>query len=96
MKLKDNSDNLNQFIDQSKKIDTLERENRTLLTDLELLRTRQEEGLMYQEELKTKDGKIERYEKKMVQSELDIQVCSTCNKRYSCSMAICCFILEET
>lgn len=29
---------------------------------------------MYQEELKTKDGKIERYEKKMVQSELDIQV----------------------
>ena len=38
-------------------------------------RTKKDEGLQYQEELKTKDSKIERYEKKMVQSELDIQVC---------------------
>lgn len=34
-KLEDNSENLNNFMDQSSKIDNLERENRRLVLDLE-------------------------------------------------------------
>ena len=37
-KLQDNSQNLNKFIDQSNKIDVLERENRTLLAELDFMK----------------------------------------------------------
>jgi len=72
--LQNNSEELSKYIDQSKVIDDLERDNRRLCSELEFLRANKEENIFYKEELESKVKQIERYQAKIVTAELEISV----------------------
>ncbi len=72
--LQNNSEELSKYIDQSKIIDQLERENRKLGAELEFLRSNKEENVVCREELQAKAKQIERYEARIVAAEMEINV----------------------